>query len=89
MPTAGADPQTRSALLAAVRERAAAGTAVLYTTHYLPELAELDATLALARGGVVIARGTRTELTGEQGTLDDLYRSLAASVTEEACDVLA
>jgi ABC-2 type transport system ATP-binding protein len=88
-PTAGADPQTRSALLAAVRERAAAGTAVLYTTHYLPELAELDATLALARGGVVIARGTRTELTGEQGTLDDLYRSLAASVTEEACDVLA
>ena len=46
-PTAGADPQTRSALLAAVRARAAAGTAVLYTTHYLPELAELHATLAL------------------------------------------
>jgi ABC-2 type transport system ATP-binding protein len=88
-PTAGADPETRSALLAAVRARAAAGTAVLYTTHYLPELAELDATLALAREGVVIARGTREELTGGQRSLDDLYRSLAASVREEDCDVFA
>jgi ABC-2 type transport system ATP-binding protein len=88
-PTAGADPETRSALLAAVRARAAAGTAVLYTTHYLPELTELDATLALAREGVVIARGTREELTGGQRSLDDLYRSLAASVSEEDCDVFA
>ena len=88
-PTAGADPETRSALLAAVRARAAAGTAVLYTTHYLPELTELDATLALAREGVVIARGTREELTGGQHSLDDLYRSLAASVREEECDVFA
>jgi ABC-2 type transport system ATP-binding protein len=88
-PTAGADPETRSALLAAVRARAAAGTAVLYTTHYLPELLELDATLALAREGVVIARGTREELTGGQRSLDDLYRSLAASVREEDCDVFA
>ncbi|MFF0015599.1 ABC transporter ATP-binding protein [Streptomyces sp. NPDC005374] len=62
-PTAGADPETRSALLAAVRSRAEAGAAVLYTTHYLPELVDLDATLALARGGRVIARGTQEELT--------------------------
>lgn len=88
-PTAGADPETRSALLAAVRARADAGTAVLYTTHYLPELAELDATLALVRGGTVIARGTREELTGNQRTIDDLYRALAAPVTEEARDAVA
>ena len=88
-PTAGADPGTRSALLAAVRTRAAAGTAVLYTTHYLPELAELDATLALVRGGAVIARGTQEELTGPGRTLDELYRSLAASVAEEDCDAPA
>ncbi|MCC5579440.1 ABC transporter ATP-binding protein [Microtetraspora sp. AC03309] len=62
-PTAGADPETRSALLAAVRARAEAGTAVLYTTHYLPELVDLDATVALARAGRVIARGTQQELT--------------------------
>lgn len=62
-PTAGADPQTRQALLAAVRGRAAAGAAVVYTTHYLPELVDLDATLAVARAGRVIARGPRTTLT--------------------------
>jgi ABC-2 type transport system ATP-binding protein len=62
-PTAGADPQTRAALLAAVRARAAAGAAVLYTTHYLPELADLDATLAVARDGRVIARGSQASLT--------------------------
>jgi ABC-2 type transport system ATP-binding protein len=87
-PTAGADPETRSALLAAVRARAAAGTAVLYTTHYLPELAELGATLALVRAGAVIARGTQEELTGRQRTLDDLYRSLAAPAAKEDCDAL-
>lgn len=62
-PTAGADPETRSALLAAVRARAEAGAAVVYTTHYLPELVDLDATLALARAGRVVARGTQEELT--------------------------
>jgi ABC-2 type transport system ATP-binding protein len=61
-PTAGADPETRTALLAAVRRRAAAGVAVVYTTHYLPELADLGATLAVARGGKVIARGTQHSL---------------------------
>ena len=62
-PTAGADPQTRSALLDAVRARAAQGAAILYTTHYLPELADLGATLAVAWAGRVIARGTQQELT--------------------------
>jgi ABC-2 type transport system ATP-binding protein len=61
-PTAGADPETRQALLAAVRNRAAAGVAVVYTTHYLPELADLGATLAVARAGRVIARGSQQSL---------------------------
>jgi len=61
-PTAGADPETRQALLAAVRRRAAAGVAVVYTTHYLPELADLGATLAVAREGRVIARGSQQSL---------------------------
>jgi ABC-2 type transport system ATP-binding protein len=61
-PTAGADPQTRHALLTVVSERAAAGAAVVYTTHYLPELAELGATLAVARAGRIIARGGQASL---------------------------
>ena len=62
-PTAGADPETRTALLAAVRARADAGAAVVYTTHYLPELVDLDATLAVARAGRIVARGDRADLT--------------------------
>lgn len=62
-PTAGADPETRSALLAVVKARADAGAAVVYATHYLPELVGLDATVALVRAGRVLARGTQHELT--------------------------
>ncbi|MCO6004147.1 ABC transporter ATP-binding protein [Actinoallomurus purpureus] len=65
-PTTGADPATRQALLAVVRARADDGAAICYTTHYLPELVELDATLAVAAHGRVIARGPRQTL------LDDL-----------------
>jgi ABC-2 type transport system ATP-binding protein len=61
-PTAGADPTTRRALLETVRRRAAEGVAVCYTTHYLPELEELDATIAVARHGRVVARGDRGSL---------------------------
>ncbi|PWI45115.1 ABC transporter [Streptomyces sp. ICBB 8177] len=61
-PTAGADPETRQALLDTVRQRASQGAAVVYTTHYLTELTELRATIAVARRGRVIARGTSAQL---------------------------
>jgi ABC-2 type transport system ATP-binding protein len=61
-PTVGADPMTRSKLLAVVADRAAAGAAVVYTTHYLPELTELGASVAVANAGRIVARGTLDEL---------------------------
>lgn len=61
-PTAGADPPTRQTLLGTVRARAKAGATIIYTTHYLPELADLDATLAVVKGGRVVARGEQQEL---------------------------
>ncbi|WP_231619159.1 ABC transporter ATP-binding protein [Nonomuraea sp. SBT364] len=61
-PTAGADLETRQAMLDVVKQRAGEGAAVVYTTHYLPELTELQATIAVARDGRVIARGTYEEL---------------------------
>lgn len=61
-PTVGADPSARQALLRVVRDRAADGSAVCYATHYLPELDDLDATVAVAARGRVIARGTRQAL---------------------------
>ena len=61
-PTAGADPSTREHILQAVRDLAADGTAVVYTTHYLPEVERLDADIALLESGRVIARGSLAEL---------------------------
>lgn len=64
-PTAGADPETREALLQVVKQRAREGAAIVYTTHYLNELTELEATIAVASRGRVIARGSSAELLGE------------------------
>jgi ABC-2 type transport system ATP-binding protein len=75
-PTVGADPVTRDAILTAVRGQADDGAAVVYTTHYLPELDGLDATLAIARAGRVVARGRRAEL------LADLPGRLAATFAD-------
>lgn len=67
-PTVGADPLTRTALLGVIAARAAAGAAIVYTTHYLPELAELDATIAFAQAGRITVRGSQSEL-----SMDDLF----------------
>jgi ABC-2 type transport system ATP-binding protein len=90
-PTAGADPTTREALLAAVRARAGDGAAVCYTTHYLPELEILQATVALLVRGRIIARGSRQDLLARlqgarhcQPALDDLYRSLLGAPPQGA-----
>jgi len=61
-PTAGADTETRNGILEVVRTLSAAGTAVLYTTHYLPEVEQLDADVALLERGRVIAAGPLAEL---------------------------
>jgi len=70
-PTVGADPETRTALLDLIKQVAGEGTAVCYTTHYLPELVDLGATLALCASGRVIARGDQESLlAGLPGHLD-------------------
>lgn len=61
-PTVGADVEARKAILSVVRWQAERGSAICYTTHYLPELEDLQATLAIMAYGKVIARGSRTRL---------------------------
>lgn len=66
-PTAGVDLETRTRLIAYVRELAAAGTAVCYSTHYLPEVEALDASVAVLEHGRMMARGTVRELVRGHG----------------------
>jgi ABC-2 type transport system ATP-binding protein len=64
-PTAGVDVHARADVLAYVTELAEDGVAVVYSTHYLHEVEELDASVAILDGGRVIARGAVRELIGE------------------------
>ncbi len=84
-PTAGADPGTREALLTAVKDLAAAGASVVYTTHYLPELVELGASLAVVRAGQVIARGSQQALLA--GLPGEIRVKVEGPVPESLLDV--
>jgi ABC-2 type transport system ATP-binding protein len=61
-PTTGADVATRYELLSLVKDLASAGSAVLYSTHYLAEVETLGASVAILDHGRLIATGTLQEL---------------------------
>ncbi len=68
-PTTGVDVGTRARLLAAVTKLAAEdGTAVVYSTHYLPEIEALGATVAILDRGQLLARGSLTDLVTAHGS---------------------
>lgn len=67
-PTAGADVQTRSAVLELVRSLATNGTAVLYSTHYLHEVESLDAAISILDRGEIVVSGACRELIERHGS---------------------
>jgi len=69
-PTVGIDPQARLHILAMVGRIAAAGTTVLYTTHYLHEAEELCQRIAIIDHGRILAEGTLEELRSQVGERD-------------------
>lgn len=66
--TVGADIESRRQILALVKASAADGAAVCYATHYLPEVEELDASVAALQDGRIIARDSVTNLVRTYGT---------------------
>ncbi|QOT17320.1 ABC transporter ATP-binding protein [Paenarthrobacter sp. YJN-5] len=69
-PTVGVDPQSRNSILDAVHRLSAAGTAVLYTTHYMEEAQRLCDRIAILDQGSVQAEGTSDELITLTGGAD-------------------
>lgn len=61
-PTVGADVTTRMQIIDAVKALAADGAAVIYTTHYLPEVEALDAHIVIIDDGRVLASGSQRDL---------------------------
>jgi ABC-2 type transport system ATP-binding protein len=66
-PTTGADVRTRTEILRMVRRLADNGSAVVYSTHYLQEIEELDADVAVIDHGRIVARGALAELIQQHG----------------------
>ena len=81
-PTVGVDPQSRVRLIDLVRAQAAAGTCVLYTTHYMEEAQDLCDVVGIIDHGKVIALGTLEELRDQVGGRDLLR--LAGNFDEAA-----
>ena len=69
-PTVGIDPQARLNILEAVRQVAAAGTTVIYTTHYLDEVETLCDRIAIMDHGKILAEGTLDQLKSRVGGRD-------------------
>jgi ABC-2 type transport system ATP-binding protein len=69
-PTVGIDVQARLNILQVVRDVAAAGTTVLYTTHYLEEVETLCDRIAIMDHGKILAEGSLEELKRQVGGKD-------------------
>jgi ABC-2 type transport system ATP-binding protein len=66
-PTTGADVRTRGEILSFVRSLAESGSAVVYSTHYLHEIEELDAHVVFIDHGRVVAGGALSDLVQRYG----------------------
>jgi ABC-2 type transport system ATP-binding protein len=61
-PTVGIDAQSRNYILETVQKLNAAGSTILYTTHYIEELQAIASRVVILDQGHVIAEGTQKEL---------------------------
>jgi ABC-2 type transport system ATP-binding protein len=65
--TAGVDPQSRELIFAVIKNAAAHGTAILYSTHYMEEAELLCNRVILIDHGHIVAEGTVRQLVGLAG----------------------
>jgi len=72
-PTVGVDPQSRHFLLDSIAALPAAGTTVIYTSHYMEEVEAICQTIAIVDQGRVLAEGTLADVLRSPEPLLDLH----------------
>jgi ABC-2 type transport system ATP-binding protein len=82
-PTVGIDPQSRRAILDAVKDLNKQGMTILYTTHYMEEAEELSNRVGIIDHGEMIALGTQKELTQQVGQSETLILHLEEGANAE------
>jgi ABC-2 type transport system ATP-binding protein len=78
-PTVGIDPQSRQFILGALKRLNAAGTTVIYTTHYMDEVQQLCDSIGVLDEGKLLAQGSLDELlrgAPGQRNLEELFLHL-------------
>ena len=79
-PTVGVDPQSRHFLLDAIAALPAAGTTVIYTSHYMEEIEAICQKIAIIDQGQVLTEGTLDDILRPDGAVLELH--LAAPLPE-------
>lgn len=87
-PTTGIDVQTKLNIFDTIRDAAAGGTTVLYTTHNLKEAEDLCDRIAIMDAGKILARGTLQELIRLVGEKDIVLIS-GSFEADQAREVMA
>ncbi|MEX0658161.1 MAG: ABC transporter ATP-binding protein [Egibacteraceae bacterium] len=89
-PTVGVDPQSRNAILESVAALSGAGTAILYTSHYMEEVERLCDRVGIIDSGRMVAEGTRRQLVSRLGQRDrvELVVDGDAAGVARACERL-
>ncbi|WP_438446686.1 ABC transporter ATP-binding protein [Gorillibacterium sp. sgz5001074] len=71
-PTVGIDPQSRKHILDSVKELNRMGSTIIYTTHYMEEVAAIGTRIGIMDQGRLIACGTEPELRALEGSGEKL-----------------
>jgi ABC-2 type transport system ATP-binding protein len=88
-PTAGVDPQSRSAIFELLEHLRGDGMAILYTTHYMEEAERLCDRIGIIDGGRLIAEGTRGQLVERLGGDARIELGFATSRVPERSEAVA
>jgi ABC-2 type transport system ATP-binding protein len=85
-PTVGIDPQSRNHILESVRTLNKMGSTIIYTSHYMEEVAAISDRVAIMEQGHVIACGTQQELRDRVSSEEKIViksTQISASVLDE------